>query len=482
MSTTNLDFSDFDDLFADTPMPAQNTEEQKIAQEKNVKVTPAKVVDESIQITNLNAPINPSLLQSAQAKMAQIGVEMNQAFVEREELIKLMQLAVTTGTNLLMLGPPGTAKSNITYDLCGRIENANYFQWMLNKTSDPSEILGPFSVKAMENDRFLRITTGKLPEAHIAFMDEVFKSNAPTLNALLTIMNEHIFYNDGKANDIPLISMFAASNEPPEDESLDALYDRFIFRMNVQYVHDAANKKRMHSNYVDNRAGLLGLAGKTTITLEELQALQTASKAVKVPKDIINKFIRLISDLDRQAIHVSDRRQNECFKVMQGSAVLRGSNTVGLDDFRSLIYVLWEKEEHIPIIESTILKMVNPYDDRFRELKDNFNQVKNDIEGITDATLKSKKSIESKGVIEKIVGKVNKLINEATKGGKDTTEFTAFRDEMIKYNQNLIANALGGNFGGFGADPFATVGNLNNNVSQQGALDNLSKSVVTTTI
>lgn len=455
MAGTNLDFSEFDALFT-----GNNTEEapqantQEFANEKNVKVTPTKVIDESIQITNVNAPINPSVLQSAQAKMQQISVEMNQLFVERDELIKLMMLAITTGTNLLMLGPPGTAKSAITYELCGRIENAKYFQWMLNKTSDPSEILGPFSVKEMENDKFMRITTGKLPEAHIAFMDEVFKSNAPTLNALLTIMNEHMFYNDGKAVDVPLISMFGASNEPPEDESLDAMYDRFIFRMNVQYIHDAANKKRMHSNYVDNRAGLLGLAGKTTITLEELLVLQQATRGVKVSKDIINKFIRLISDLDRQAIHVSDRRQNECFKIMQGSAVLRGSNAVGLDDFRSLIYVLWEKEEHIPIIESTILKMVNPYDDRFKELKENFNQVKTDIESITDSSQKSKKSIESKGVIEKIVGKTNKLINEATKGGKDVTEFTQFRDEMIKYNQNLIAAALGTNFGGFGNDPF----------------------------
>lgn len=457
MAGTNLDFSEFDALFAENntaEAPQANT--QELANEKNVKVTPTKVVDESIQITNVNAPINPSVLQSAQAKMQQISVEINQLFVERDELIKLMMLAITTGTNLLMLGPPGTAKSAITYELCGRIENAKYFQWMLNKTSDPSEILGPFSVKEMENDKFMRITTGKLPEAHIAFMDEVFKSNAPTLNALLTIMNEHMFYNDGKAVDVPLISMFGASNEPPEDESLDAMYDRFIFRMNVQYIHDAANKKRMHSNYVDNRAGLLGLAGKTTITLEELLVLQQATRGVKVSKDIINKFIRLISDLDRQAIHVSDRRQNECFKIMQGSAVLRGSNAVGLDDFRSLIYVLWEKEEHIPIIESTILKMVNPYDDRFKELKENFNQVKTDIESITDSSQKSKKSIESKGVIEKIVGKTNKLINEATKSGKDVTEFTQFRDEMIKYNQNLIAAALGTNFGGFGSDPFDT--------------------------
>ena len=452
MGATNLDFSDFDDMFAD--MGLEKATEQQLNNEKNVTAKPVPASTETVSIAPVNAPLNPAVLQSAQAKMSQIFVEMNNLFVERDELIKLMELAIVTGTNLLMLGPPGTAKSAITYELCGRIENANYFQWMLNKTSDPSEILGPFSVKEMENDKFMRITTGKLPEAHIAFMDEVFKSNAPTLNALLTIMNEHIFYNDGKPVEVPLISMFGASNEPPEDESLDAMYDRFIFRMNVQYIHDAANKKRMHSNYVDNRAGLLNLVNKTTITLAEVQTLQAAAKTVKVPKDIINKFIRLISDLDRQAVHISDRRQNECFKVMQGSAVLAGRNSVTLDDFKSLVYVLWEKEEHIPLIESSILKMVNPYDDRFKELKENFNQVKTDIESITDSSQKSKKAIESKGVIEKIASKTNKLINEATKNGKDVAEFIEFRDNMVKYNQELINAALGTSFGSLDENPF----------------------------
>ena len=452
MGATNLDFSDFDDMFAD--MGLEKATEQQLNNEKNVTAKPVPVSTETVSIAPVNAPLNPAVLQSAQAKMSQIFVEMNNLFVERDELIKLMELAIVTGTNLLMLGPPGSGKSALTYEMCGRIENANYFQWMLNKTSDPSEILGPFSVKEMENDKFMRITTGKLPEAHIAFMDEIFKSNAPTLNALLTIMNEHIFYNDGKPVEVPLISMFGASNEPPEDESLDAMYDRFIFRMNVQYIHDAANKKRMHSNYVDSRAGLLNMVNKTTITLEEVQALQAAAKTVKVPKDIINKFIRLISDLDRQAVHISDRRQNECFKVMQGSAVLAGRNSVTLDDFKSLVYVLWEKEEHIPLIESSILKMVNPYDDRFKELKENFNQVKTDIESITDSSQKSKKAIESKGVIEKIASKTNKLINEATKNGKDVTEFIEFRDNMVKYNQELINAALGTSFGSLDENPF----------------------------
>lgn len=446
MSNTAKDFG-FDDLFAglglgtDEPQ-APTSAAKEVSPEKPAavnKVTPMPTV----------GGVDAGVLQNAQAKMQRIGVEMNSLFVEREELVKLMLLAISTGTNLLMLGPPGTAKSQITQELCSRIENANYFQWMLNKTSDPSEILGSFSIKQMEQDRFMRICTGKLPEAHIAFMDEVFKANSPTLNTLLTIMNEHIFYNDGKANPVPLISMFGASNEGPEDETLDALYDRFIFRMNVQYVHDTSNKKRMHSNYIDKRAGLLGLAGKTTITLQELQALQTATMTVKIQKDLVNKFIRLINELDRQAIHVSDRRQNECFKVMQGSAILAGRNQVSLEDFKSLVYVLWEKEEHIPIIESTILKMVNPYDDRFKELKDNFSQIKRDLDAITDPQEKTKRSIESKATIEKVVSRANRLINEASKNGRDISDFAAFRDEMIRYNQKLIQDALGTSFPGF---------------------------------
>lgn len=430
-----LDFSSMENLFDDFKLD-DGLSKQK--EESGVTAQPVAPV-----ITAANNGVDMSLLQSAQAHMQQIGIELNNMFVERDDLVKIMQLAIATGTNVLMLGEPGTAKTDITHELCSRIENANFFSWLLNKTSDPSEILGSFSIKQMENDRFLRVTTGKLPEAHIAFMDEVYKSNAPTLNALLTIMNEHIFYNDGKANPIPLISLFGASNEPPEDESLNALHDRFIFRINVQYVKDAANKKRMHNNYIDKRAGLFGLAGKVTITLDEVKALQQAAMTVKVHKDIINKFISLINQLDKQAIHVSDRRQNECFKVLQGSAVLRGSNQVGLDDFKNLIYVLWEKEEQIPIIESTILKMVNPYDDKIKELQDNFSQIMNDIESCTDDKIKIQKSLESKATIEKLVAKTNTLINNASKNGKDTQEFIEFRDKMVKYNQKLIHDALG---------------------------------------
>lgn len=437
-TATNI-FEGFEDLFNDLGNPTTSAEA-----EQGVTAQPVATAKSNVEIENTN---NTSLVPGAQAKLTMIKRELNDLFMERDNVIDCMMYALVSGQSLLMLGNPGTAKSAITYEMCNRIENGQYFQWMLNKTSDPSELLGPYSIKEMENDKFMRITTGKLPEAHIAFIDECFKANAPVLNILLPIMNEKIFYNDGKPNNIPLMTMIGASNEGPEDESLAAFYDRFLFRINVHYVKDAANKKRMYTNFINNRRGLSNLAGKTTITIDELKALTEASKLVPVPKEIVNKFIKFINDLEKQSIHVSDRRQNECFKIMQASAIVHGRQQVGIDDFKSLIYVLWDKEEQIPYIESTITKMINPYDDQFKQFTDSFNSIKKDIDNCTDENEKSAKSLEAKGSIEKLTSKLNKLINEASKNGKDITDFAKFRDEMVAYSNKVVQDALGASLG-----------------------------------
>lgn len=436
IATNQTDFSDFDGMFDDLNIESSATEPAAVVQKQFTEEETVKVEK------NMSPAESIATLQEAQTKLSQIKIEINNKFMERDTLVDLMMLALVSGSNLLMLGKPGTGKSLITQELCSRIDGGNYFQWMLNKTSDPSEILGSFSVKAMENDKFMRITTGKLPEAHIAFLDEVYKSNAPTLNALLTIMNEHIFYNDGKAVPIPLISLIGASNEPPEDESLDALHDRFILRIKLGYVKDVSNKKRMHVNYISERANKARLMMKTKLTLDEIKCLQDNAKNVGVSKNIINQFVRLIASLERQNVHPSDRRQNECFKIMQAAAVIRGAVEVGLDDFRHLIYVLWDKEEQIPIIEAEVLKMVNPYDNKFEEITRTFNEIKNGIENASSNTEKTEKIIEARGNIEKIVSKLNKVISDATSNGRDTNDFIAFRQNMIDYSRVLIENLM----------------------------------------
>lgn len=427
----------FDNMFETNNQTTVVEEQQKEMTQEETQA----LAGTTENISNVN-------VQTALSKLSNIEMELNNEFVERQELIKIMILSIISNSNLLMLGPPGTAKSKISMALCNRIDNSNFFQWLLNKSSDPAELLGTFSIKGMENDQFKRVTAGKLPEANIAFIDEVYKCNSPTLNALLSIMNEHIFYNDGKVIPVPLISMFAASNEPPEDESLLAMHDRFLFRMEVEYVHDAANKKRMFNNYIYERAGINNNMSYTTITIEELNCLQEETKKISVSKQIINNFISLCNSLKKNAtISVSDRRANECFKVLQASALLNGRKKVGLDDFNALKYVLWEKKEDITTIASEISKIVNPFDEDFEKYKKQFNEVKSKIDSTNDVKERNQAYFQYQNSIKSVLNRMNKLINDASTNGKDVTDYSKFRDELMNYNANLTNEVLGGTLG-----------------------------------
>ena len=149
------------------------------------------------------------------SKLARIREELNRMFLERAELIDGAIVAMLSANHVLIIGPPGTAKSMLADELCGRIEGADYFQWLLTKFSTPEEIFGAVSLKGLEEDDYRRVTANKLPEAHIAFLDEIFKANSSILNALLTIINERIYHNGRARVAVPLITMFGASNNCP---------------------------------------------------------------------------------------------------------------------------------------------------------------------------------------------------------------------------------------------------------------------------
>ncbi|MCI0481216.1 MAG: AAA family ATPase, partial [Candidatus Dadabacteria bacterium] len=156
-------------------------------------------------------------------KLKKIRSDLKSRYFERDDVIDGAFCALLTGSHLLLIGPPGTAKSQLANEICRKITGARYFQWLLTKFTTPEELFGAVSLKGLENDEYRRVTAGKLPEAHIAFLDEVFKASSSILNTLLTIMNERIFYNGTEKVRIPLISLFGASNElPSEEDELEA--------------------------------------------------------------------------------------------------------------------------------------------------------------------------------------------------------------------------------------------------------------------
>src|ERR1700676_5118517 len=161
-------------------------------------------------------------------------------FINKQELIDLMVVAAVAQEPLLLVGPPGTAKSDLVLkfkDALGLGEE-DYFEYMLTRFTEPSEIIGPIDIGKLREGRYIRREQGKLPTARLAFLDEIFKSNSAILNILLTIINERKFYQDGVPQPVRLRVLFAATNEVPEQGELAALKDRFVLKAESRSVQD----------------------------------------------------------------------------------------------------------------------------------------------------------------------------------------------------------------------------------------------------
>src|SRR5437588_3453475 len=173
-------------------------------------------------------------------KLQRFRASLNRFFVAKQELIDLMVVAAVAQEPLLLVGPPGTAKSDLVLkfkDALGLTE-ADYFEYMLTRFTEPSEILGPIDISLLREGRYIRREQGMLPTARLAFLDEIFKSSSAILNILLTIINERKFYQDGRPQPVRLRALFAATNEVPEQAELAALKDRFCLKAESRSVQE----------------------------------------------------------------------------------------------------------------------------------------------------------------------------------------------------------------------------------------------------
>jgi MoxR-like ATPase len=158
------------------------------------------------QTTGRLSTAEDDAVTSLRARIEGAATVMSAGLVERDVEVRLLLLAALSGEHVLYIGPPGTAKSELGRRL-SRLCRGNYFERLLTRFSVPEELFGPLSMRALEEDKYVRQTEGYLPEATVAFVDEIFKANSAILNTLLTVLNERLFDNGSKRVRVPLLCL-----------------------------------------------------------------------------------------------------------------------------------------------------------------------------------------------------------------------------------------------------------------------------------
>ena len=282
--------------------------------------------------------------------------------LERETAIEAALLALLCRAHLLLLGPPGTAKSLLVRHVCERVQRATYFERLLTKFATPEELFGPLSLSALEQDQYRRITAGTLVEAHIAFVDEVFKANSAILNSMLTLINERVYHEAGQILPVPLLSIFGASNELPEGEELNALYDRFLLRVTVPYLADDESVRKL--------LALSPAKPAATITLKDLEAAQKQVQALPLSDDAREAIITIKHGLEEEGIAASDRRWKSCATLVRAKTFLEGQQQTTSDHCEILTHALWAEPAQIRVVERVVSKVANPLNLEAVELED----------------------------------------------------------------------------------------------------------------
>jgi len=282
-------------------------------------------------------------------------------FVGKDDIVDLLGVCLVARENAFLLGPPGTAKSAIVRLLSSCIEGGKNFEYLLTRFTEPSEIFGPFDIRKLKNGDLVTNTDGMLPEASMVFLDEIFNANSAILNSLLTALNEKIFRRGKQLIDLPVLTFVGASNLLPEEETLEALLDRFLIRVKCENVDPQNLEKVLLAGWQLDRRKTA--AEKPMLSPDLVRQMQREARAVDLGS-VRGEYLNLIHAMRNAGVKVSDRRAVKFQYLIAASAYLSGRNHAVISDLWVLKHT-WDTEEQIDILAG----MVNTVIENDREEK-----------------------------------------------------------------------------------------------------------------
>lgn len=286
-------------------------------------------------------------------RLEAVARDLETRFLGRSEVIRCMLVAALAGEHLVLIGPPGTAKSALARTF-SRLCDAQYFEYLLTRFTEPNELFGPVDIAAFREGTYRRKTAGMLPEGEIVFLDEVFKSNSAILNSLLTLLNERRYVSGGVTLKCPLITTIGASNEVPADADLAAIFDRFLLRVRTDYL-DAFHFQDLLQRGWELEAQLTTDAKMTPlVSADELRAAHKAlARETHFDDTFLNAYRGLVLQIRAEGIGLSDRRVVKLLKLCAASAYLDGRSVPDASDLFLLKHV-WNAEDQAGILEGLV--------------------------------------------------------------------------------------------------------------------------------